>query len=227
MMWYFSAYFLLVGCIDSKIEASFGLSIHWFIIAGAKLDVLQSFIWRGFLPLVKIINPNDSELLDQVSPGFSVLWLHSPCLSQLWFSPTLYVVFLIDFSDYRIIVWYCDRESCMGSNGGDFGAFFSESHGYFYRSDSEWRISYIPMEQTLTHSSCKWQDKWFKCRSRCRLIVVWVNTAVQHDPYFNFTYGCCYKKFPSSWKYRHSAAEGGGWACFSRKICQTCAVGSL
>eukprot|EP00268_Persea_americana_P031712 TRINITY_DN3099_c0_g1_i2.p1 TRINITY_DN3099_c0_g1~~TRINITY_DN3099_c0_g1_i2.p1 ORF type:complete len:1865 (+),score=313.63 TRINITY_DN3099_c0_g1_i2:84-5678(+) len=34
---------------------------------GAKLDVLQSFIWRVFLPLVKIINPNDSELLDQIT----------------------------------------------------------------------------------------------------------------------------------------------------------------
>lgn len=83
--------------------------------------MLKSFIWRGFLPLLKIIDPNDSELLDQVNPGFSVLLLLivlSEAIIVFQFFPPFFflemMVFpyiiccFIEFSDYRIAVWCCD-----------------------------------------------------------------------------------------------------------------------
>lgn len=49
--------------------------IHRFFVTGTNIDAFQLFIWRTFLPILKLVHASDVEMFNEVSrKNIDVMW---------------------------------------------------------------------------------------------------------------------------------------------------------
>ncbi|MCL7028569.1 hypothetical protein MKW94_000345 [Papaver nudicaule] len=93
---------------------SFVAALCHLVKKSGNANVLQTFIWRSFLPVLRILNENDHELLNSVKLIY-IYFFNLP-----YFLITGFCVFfgiymflvthMLFILDYRTTMWRCDRE---------------------------------------------------------------------------------------------------------------------
>lgn len=190
---------------------------------GVTHDVLRSYVWRVFIPLMKTVHAFDCEIQNQVGTVhtsldftlFSSLSLH---LTEWCY----FVCFAYCHKDWGFVLWSCDWDERMESCWGHVGTFSSKIHWPLHRDFSETRVTWCWMENLLN----PW---WLQCNKLSNwgwkeaflLWVSYVNLIVSHSC---STIECCSTKCTSICKVRNEVGKRVLWRevywCFALRSLQ-------